>query len=358
MDKLKVEGFFSPDRGEKKPDIPDNEIIAFSEFELIKHVGEHSTLKFTAPVKSSGLDSFKQLAGHGITVSRSGDCIFRGVVKSVRADSGKSSCYISVSAVSWSASADEEAHTRIFRNENKTFKDILSSFEMNPGKKFSSCGAQKVSIECRDKAAADNRPFPVMQNNLTDIVFARNIAEYCSCRLWINDRDETPSLLISEKSGSLELDENEISYFAEESTMSGTRFFIETDRIIPMGTELSANIHGVSNRLFKGIVTEMQAAYHAGVFTFTYTAEESRTARPCNLFYRLPPVTLTAEVTDNSDSEKKGRVAVSFEHSIAQELLSDKSPMIPVSQLNLQGSSITAKGSSEIAMKCNNIRLN
>lgn len=343
MDKLKIEGFFTPGSGERE-----DEIISFTSFTLTKRADEHSYLRFTAAVRAECLDSMQSRAGQEIVVSRSGDCVFRGVTQSVKAFAGRSSFAIEVCAVSWSLACDIDKHERIFRNDNKTFGDILSSFAFEPSPEFREHGADTVRVNCRDEASSRNIVFPVMQHECTDFTFARQAADYSGCRVWVNDISETPEIVIARSVGEETLKEEDIRWFSSERNMQASRFSFETDCIIPLGSTVSLNIHRGFDRSFSGIVCEMNVRLDNGIFRFVYTADESSPKSSEGLFHFSPAVTLRAMVEDNNDPDKLGRVKLSFADSGAEELLSDNAPLVPVTQLNASKSGglvyIPAKG--------------
>ena len=126
-------------------------------FELIKHEGDHSRLKFSASISEDLEEACLSCEGRIISVTFQNMPIFYGRVESVEVEHNYSRARVHVSCVSLSIITDEISKSRIFHNPEKKLSDVLDKSRL----KLESCSlnlSSRLSSKKYEPVILQNHP--------------------------------------------------------------------------------------------------------------------------------------------------------------------------------------------------------
>lgn len=272
-------------------------------FSLRKKFGKHGECKFTMSVKDDEATAQLEKVGKSIGVSIVSENplpVFFGEIKSITLNRKISKTCIEVFAVSDSKKIDEEKHTRVFQNPEKTFADVLN---------ISRLKLQNCELSLSSETAKTKYKNIILQNQETDFEFINRLSKYSGSKLWINDTkqgkivlkvgdvfDETPRKIEFKKLLSCSI--------GREKKFKTASFV--TREYFPLGSLVQ-----IENDSCKYLITSLELKLIHGADRFFYETEEYSPKK-----IKIEPVPLEktvklkAQILKNKDEKNLGRVQV------------------------------------------------
>lgn len=311
-------------------------IICITDFILEKSINNHSNCKFTSEIKSEDSSEFSSLVGKTVTISHEGHNIFFGIVKKIEIFNKISSCYMETDIISVSSVIDMDLHTRIFQNPKKKLSDIIKAIEFKSAKMYQRCVSSNHSINLVD-IGSSMVDFPVVQYNETDFNFLSRLAKFFECSLWIDDISSNNFNIYFGKNSSkkkVSINKDDVISYKKINSLDGNTCIIEMVKlkdIFELG--INSTFEDVT-----GIITALNVTLKNNIYSFNYTISEKIDYDKPSILWQNQPLNFNAKVVNNDDTQKLGRVQVSFKEDkkVDDELLSDDKFWIDVKQINSQ----------------------
>ncbi len=274
-------------------------IISIESFEYLNCVDNHELCSFSAWMKEEDLD--KALANSDCDIDFEDDCFkFTGHVTDVSVSRDVSGIFIEVKTIGKTYRSDQEHFSRIFQQEDKTISDILSRMK----------SMSDIEFQYKDDPTIKDIIF---QNDETEWAFIKRLINRFGLHLFSS---ESPYI------GKYGIDKSEINNdqlidyrFTDNSNSS--YLFCRTDISLSIGTQIK-----YMNKEF--YVSVKKYVLDKGKYYFEYKLDQIST----NLEIKKDLVNeyLYAEVTNNNDPHKRGRLQVDFGNENIEDCMKD-SPM-------------------------------
>ncbi|MBQ7609322.1 MAG: hypothetical protein IJU76_15345 [Desulfovibrionaceae bacterium] len=279
----------------------------FRQFLLRKECNQHSLCHFRMTVQESDLERCVEKIGTTLCVTLDdGRPIFYGRIQEITQEQTFACSYIEVKALADTVSIDEQPHTRIFQNPEKTFGDVLNDDRLKLG---------KVRLSLDAKLRAMSSPNVILQARETDFAFLCRMAASVCRRVWVVDTNEgVPALRIgyhsSDSDSVTRLDPESVLKAAVVLTKTGkrrlhlvTREYIEIGRKVHLGEE---------SRTY--LVTSLELKNEHGLDRFALELEEYAQIMPDTAGTAQSKVArILARVTNIQDPKNLGRIQVRFD---------------------------------------------
>ncbi len=263
--------------------------------EIVSNMNEHTFATINAIIEENAINDFLQLAENRQKVQISandGSLLFKGFVKDVTISGETFKTVAEILVVSNSWNMQESSTDRIFQNPKKTLKDILKSYSQV---EIGICEGLNEPIEDI-----------LYQYNMDDFSFMQMLSNKYKCGLWITEegnvqfgktnssvtmptqpKDYASSII--DKSITATKDSREVTFLTMKQLLNGSTVVIDGQKY---------------------------TIYHMETFEQydeVYYRYKAKTSLSCDYIEEDSyPLFAMAEVTANNDSEKLGRVQVSF----------------------------------------------
>lgn len=288
-----------------------------TEFELTKHEGEHSRLKFSASISDNSPEIFFACAGKQISVTTDdNEPIFFGHVESVEVENSVGASRVYASCVSLSIKSDEERKTRIFHNPEKNLSDVLSTSRLS---------LESSTIKLSEKISALKYSPVIFQNQETNFEFILRLAKNFGERLWVLDTMQQANFFIDSCLNKLarKIEQNKILSMRRSKVGSQFKFFIKTQKFLNVG-----QIVKVEGDLTEFVIVGLKIRLEHESYFFYYELEESKIEPKKNSDAPVLAKTskLHAKIKNVKDPKNLGRVQVSFDDKFVEDM-DEKNPL-------------------------------
>lgn len=283
-------------------------------YQLDKKEGQHSHFSFTALVADGTGSQYMQQVKKPIKVYLTDDtgkkteCVFCGLVDSVRLAADFAATKICVCASSYSLLLDQKAHYRIFQDEKKKMQDILSEKRLALAKDY---GQVKLDVA----RPLLQRPCPqfVVQNGETNFAFLKRCSRALQIPFWVRDRQETLTLKLDTKTSNhtLNIPEEKVLSWRSYRDFSGESSEAELSRYVELGYVVTFPKVSSGNYL----VTACRVTYEKGrdaYYVRLRKVTQEKLASGAPQFHDEHPLRLLAKVTNTEDPQHLGRLQVHF----------------------------------------------
>lgn len=284
--------------------------------QLHKEEGQHSCFSFEALVPDGKGAAYLQQVHNPIKAylteesGEKGDCVFCGLITSVKLKQDFSATKICVCASSYSLLLDEHEKTRIFQDENKQMKDVLSASRLELSKDM---GRGNVTLEVANPIL--HRPCKeiVVQNKETNFSFLKRCSRALHIPLWVRDRREALTLKMDSKTSNhtLTIPETQVYQWYSQRDFSSSIHEVTLSRYVELGYVLAFPDIAEGNYL----VTACTVSYEQGrdvCRAKLQKIEKEEFDRGEPAFSWQVPLRLLATVTSVDDPKHIGRIQVHF----------------------------------------------
>lgn len=275
----------------------------FEEFFLKKNFNAHSECKFRISVKDEEAAAYLEKVGKSFGVmleTENPAPVFFGEIKSVTMERMVSRTCVEVYAIGDSAKIDEEKHSRIFQNPEKTFSDVLN---------ISRLKLKKCELSLAPELAKEKYKNIILQNQETDFEFMKRLAKYARLKIWINDTKQGQIVLkiadCMEKSV-CKVDRKKIisCRMGREKNFKSAR--LVTEEYLSLGSLIQ-----IGNDSCKYLINSLELRMIHGTDKFFYELEEYLPKKiEINPVPLEKTVKLKAHVTKVNDEKNFGRLQV------------------------------------------------
>lgn len=276
-------------------------VISIEQFEYCNKVSEHEMCRFICYAREKDVDSLLKLCDSDCKIE---DDLFsfEGHITDVSLSKDISGNRLEVSVIGKTYLLDEEPHSRIFQNPEKTLSDILSCVGSMSDIKH--MGQQDKVIEGI-----------VIQDNISDWNFLKNLAHILGEKIFCGD-----SIFISTNgTENIELTEEECIDYKLNVGRKVSSLSCRLNKSLSMGSVLDFN-----GKTF--ILVCKKYVLDEGQYYFEYELDEEQVIE-CN-----PTITnakiLEAIVKDNNDPDKKGKIQVSFSSETMEDCMEENAAWI------------------------------
>lgn len=271
-------------------------IISIEKFEYCSAANEHEYCRFSGFVKEQDVDAIIGLVDSDSDFEDD-DFKFKGHITEITIHKDISGVYIETTAIGKTCLYDQEKHSRIFQNEEKTFADILSFVESMSDLKHEVKRERTIKEIIFQNDETDWHFVKRLANRFGECIFAGGspfIGKFGRKKVTLNEKD-----LIDYK-------------YCVSSGI--TRMYCRVRRSMDLG-----DLIAYSNKDF--FVSEKKYLMDKEKYDFVYTLTEL-IDDAANLIDEIN-VFIEATVTNNDDPDKKGRVQVSFGNEIVEDCMKD-----------------------------------
>ena len=284
--------------------------------QLQKKEGEHSCFFLEALVPEGKGNAYLQQVHKPIKVylteglGEKGDCVFCGLITSVTLKQNFSATKICVYASSYSLLLDLHEQTRIFQDENKKLKDILSADRL---KLSQDMGRGAVSLEVAKSILQRPCKEIVVQNKETNFSFLKGWSKVLHIPLWVRDRNTDLTLKLDNNTSNhiLPITEDQVYQFHTHCDFSASTCEVTLNRYVELGYVLT--FPGIVEGNY--LVMACSASYEQGrdIYRAKLKKIAKETANEGKLdFSWQAPLRLLAIVTNVEDPAHLGRIQVHF----------------------------------------------
>ena len=266
-----------------------------TEFELIKHEGEHSRLNFSASILDSATDN---------------EPIFFGRVESVEVENNFGASRIYVTCVSLSIKTDEEFKTRIFHNPDKKISDVLSTSRLS---------LESADLKLSEKFSALKYSPVILQNQETNFRFISRLAKNFGERLWILDTMQRTNLLIDSavNKSARKIEREKILSMRHAKVGKQFKISIKTQKFFDLGQVVT--IEGNATEfVIVGVKIRLE---HESYFIYYELEENKITPQKISDTPMLAKTfKLHAKIKNTKDPKNLGRVQVIFDDKFVEDM--------------------------------------
>ena len=284
--------------------------------QLQKKEGEHSCFFLEALVPEGKGNAYLQQVHKPIKVyltedsGEKEDCVFCGLITSVTLKQDFSATKICVYASSYSLLLDLHEQTRIFQDENKKLKDILSADRL---KLSQDMGRGTVSLEVAKSILQRPCKEIVVQNQETNFSFLKGWSQALHIPLWVRDRNTDLTLKLDNNTSNhiLPITEDQVYQFHTHCDFSASTCEVTLNRYVELGYVLT--FPGIVEGNY--LVMACSASYEQGrdIYRAKLKKIAKETANEGKLdFSWQAPLRLLAIVTNVEDPAHLGRIQVHF----------------------------------------------
>ena len=286
-------------------------------FELIKRVGEHSRLNFSASIVETAADNCLESTGKIISVTTDDNMpLFFGRVESVEVENFFGSSEINVSCVSLSILSDENFKTRIFHNPDKKISDVLSNSRLA----LESCNL-KLSADVADL----KYPNVILQNKETNFQFISRLAKSIGQNFFVVDTIQPTDIILDSctKKSAREIKRKQI--ISERRVKVGKSFksFLKTDKFFDLGQVVT--VEGNSKEF---VIIGVKISLEHEIYVYRYELAENKMSPPkiSDAPISAKTVKLHAKVKNTNDPKNLGRIQVNFDDNFIEDT-DEKNPL-------------------------------
>lgn len=289
------------------------------DFELTKHEGQHSHLRFTASIEDNTEESCLACVGNTISVIAGKLPIFYGRVEVVEVERTVNAVRAYVSCISLSISTDEKSKTRIFHNPDKKIADVidksrlsLENCELRLNSEFSTRGYKNV----------------ILQNQETNFSFMRRISKNLNQRLWIIDTMPQAEILIDDcidKSSRI-INENQIISVRRIKNGKISQMKLKSQNYFEIGSVVKVETD--SKDVIEYVIIGLRSLMEDESYFFNYDLIE-RNIKPqgeSDEPILAKTVKLNAKVTKVDDPKNFSRIQVKFVDKFVEDM-DEKNPL-------------------------------
>lgn len=284
--------------------------------ELHKEEGQHSHLSFTALVEDGSGARYLQQVKKPVKVywtSASGekeDCLFCGLIDSIQLEESFTATKIRVCASSYSILLDQKEHQRIFQNEKKTLKEVLSKERLALDKEMN---GGVVQLEIASPLLNCSYPPIIVQNRETNFAFLKRCSRALHSPFWVRDRKENLTLKMDSQTSNhiLDIPENDVRYWRSCRDFSGETSEVELKRYVELGFVVT--FPKITKD--KYLVVASSVIYENGrdiCRARLQKVSKEKAAAGTPEFRQEAPLRLLATVTNTEDPQHLGRLQVHF----------------------------------------------
>ena len=276
-------------------------VISIEQFEYCNRVDEHERCHFVCYAREKDIDSFIKLCDSDCKIE---DDLFtfEGCITDISLSGDISGNRLEVNVIGKTYLYDEEVHSRIFQNPEKTISDILSSTGSMSDIKH--MGQKNQVIEGI-----------IIQDNISDWSFLKYLAHILGERLFSGD-----SVFISANgTENIELTEEECIDYRFRVGRKESHLSCRLHRNMSIGSVLHFN-----RKTF--VIVCRKYVLDEGQYYFEYELDEKKDAE-CNLKIINDGI-LEAIVKDNNDPDKTGKIRVSFSSETMEDCMEEDAAWI------------------------------
>ena len=284
--------------------------------QLQKKEGQHSRFSLEALVPDGKGNAYLQQVHSPIKVylteksGEKGDCVFCGLITSVTLKQDFSAAKICVCASSYSLLLDEHEQTRIFQDEKKKMKDILSADRLELSKDM---GQGNVTLEVANPLLQRPCKEIVVQNKETNFAFLKRCSRALHIPLWVRDRREALTLKLDSKTSNhtLTIPEEQVYQWYSQRDFSSSTCEVTLNRYVELGYVLNFPDIAAGDYL----VTACTVSYEQGRDIYRaklQKIEKDAAADGEPDFSWQVPLRLLASVANVDDPDHLGRIQVHF----------------------------------------------
>ena len=276
-------------------------VISIEQFEYCNKVDEHEMCRFICYAREKDVDSLLKLCDSDCKIE---DDLFafEGHITDISLSKNISGNRLEVSVIGKTYLFDEEVHSRIFQNPEKTLSDILSCIGSMSDIKHT--GQQDKVIEGI-----------IIQDNISDWSFLKNLAHILGERLFSAD-----SVFISANgTENIELTEEECIDFRFSVGRKESHLSCRLNKSLSIGSVLDFN-----GKTF--VIVCKKYLFDEGQYYFEYELDEKKDTE-CNPIITNEGI-LEAIVKDNNDPDKTGKIQVSFSSETMEDCMEENAAWI------------------------------
>lgn len=272
------------------------DIISIESFEYQIAVNQHERCVFVCWIKEQDIDKFTGLVDSTCNIENEG-FKFQSKIVSIGVSKNITGVRLEVTAVGDTSDFDQEEHSRVFQDEQKTLTDMISVV-----------GMAKLKHNCQQEKPIEGI---VIQCQETDWAFIKRLAGLTGEFIFpgVDGFVGTGG----KDSGSIEEDDIISSIYLIQST--GATMTCRLKKELQFGTVVT----------YKGkklVVSSLQYLLNAGAYEYVYSLSEQTEVTPFDSGNGIQ--ILEAVITDNDDPDKQGRVKVKFD----DDCMSDNCPWL------------------------------
>ena len=281
--------------------ISDCKMDDIRDFKLVKKENSHSECNLTISIgRTDHADYFDKL-NKTISIDNGDEYIFWGYIDDIVAEKHYSNTLITIHAFSFSKKIDNEKHCRIFQNPKKTLSSIFSYYE----------NKLKIRINLESDEVIEE---PILQIEETDFEFLKRIANTYGYSLIVCDNidSNTITLSIVNKRGLTTKNLEEIpEKLLFHITSEGDNIFKQAILTLNDTYYNIGDIFKIESEFYA--VKEFLLFFDKGIYKYTYNMIEKEVPIEKETSNQHKKIILKGIVTNNNDSEKKGRIQVKFD---------------------------------------------